>query len=111
MTSHATPDRPVVMRVDLPEHGPVETSDARAAAQPRLDLVGDVIVSLDVHLGSGTLAVKELLALQSGSVVTLDRLIDDCVDVRLNERTVARAEIVAVGDQFGIRIVEIVEER
>ncbi|OXI87189.1 hypothetical protein CFB40_16060 [Burkholderia sp. AU31652] len=99
------------MRVDLPEHGPVETSDARAAAQPRLDLVGDVIVSLDVHLGSGTLAVKELLALQSGSVVMLDRLIDDCVDVRLNERTVARAEIVAVGDQFGIRIVEIVEER
>ncbi|RQR52929.1 flagellar motor switch protein FliN [Burkholderia sp. Bp9126] len=111
MTSHATSERSVVMRVDLPEHEPAGTAEAGPAAHPRLDLVSDVIVSLDVHLGSADLAVKELMALQSGSVVTLDRQIDDCVDVRLNDRTVARAEIVAIGDQFGIRIVEIVEER
>ncbi|WP_410725831.1 FliM/FliN family flagellar motor switch protein [Burkholderia sp. SIMBA_062] len=111
MSSHATSERSVVMRVDLPEHEPAETAEARPVSHPRLDLVGDVIVSLDVHLGSVDLAVKELMTLQSGSLVTLDRQLDDCVDVRLNERTVARAEIVAVDDRFGIRIVEIVEER
>jgi flagellar motor switch protein FliN/FliY len=111
MTSHAPFERSVVMRVDLPEHEAAETAETPSATHRRLDLVDDVIVSLGVHLGSAELTIKELMALQSGSLITLDRRIDDCVDVRLNERMVARAEIVAVGDQFGIRIVEIVEER
>ncbi|HEF5875107.1 TPA: FliM/FliN family flagellar motor switch protein [Burkholderia cenocepacia] len=111
MTSHAISERAVVMRVDLPEREAAETTETPLAPVRRLDLVDDVIVSLDVHLGSADLSIKELMALQAGSLVTLDRRIDDSVDVRLNERTVARAEIVAVGDQFGIRIVEIVEER
>ncbi|WGS41638.1 flagellar motor switch protein FliN [Burkholderia sp. JSH-S8] len=111
MTHHATSRLPAVMRVELPEQTPGEPDAERPAAHPGLDLVHDVAVSLDIHLGSSALSVGDLMALQPGSVVTLDRRIDDCVEVRLNGRTVARAEIVAVDDQFGIRIVDIVQER
>ncbi|KVU36782.1 hypothetical protein WK66_28875 [Burkholderia ubonensis] len=99
------------MRVDLPEQAPAAPDTECPTVHPGLDLVHDVTVSLDIHLGSSDLSIKDLMALQPDSVVTLDRRIDDCVEVRLNGRTVARAEIVAVDDRFGIRIVDIVQGR
>ncbi|KVT78467.1 hypothetical protein WK59_24900 [Burkholderia ubonensis] len=99
------------MRVDLPEQAPAKPDTECPTVHPGLDLVHDVTVSLDIHLGSSDLSIKDLMALQPDSVVALDRRIDDCVEVRLNGRTVARAEIVAVDDRFGIRIVDIVRER
>ncbi|KWE58192.1 hypothetical protein WL76_09325 [Burkholderia ubonensis] len=99
------------MRIDLPEQAPAEPDTECPTDHPGLDLVHDVTVSLDIHLGSSDLSIKDLMALQPDSVVTLDRRIDDCVEVRLNGRTVARAEIVAVDDRFGIRIVDIVQGR
>ncbi|WP_256249334.1 flagellar motor switch protein FliN [Burkholderia ubonensis] len=111
MTLHTPSAVPVVMRVDLPEQAPAEPDTECPTVHPGLDLVHDVTVSLDIHLGSSDLSIKDLMALQPDSVVTLDRRIDDCVEVRLNGRTVARAEIVAVDDRFGIRIVDIVRER
>lgn len=112
MTFHATSALPAVMRVELPEQeSPAESDTECLTVHPGLDLVHDVTVSLDIHLGSSDLSIKDLMALQPGSVVTLDRRIDDCIDVRLNGRTVAHAEIVAVEDQFGIRITDVIRER
>ena len=70
----------------------------------------DVIVTLQAKLGDASMSVKELLALQTGSTVTLDRKISDPADIYLNQVLVGRGEIVAVDDQFGIRIVEIARQ-
>ena len=51
--------------------------------------------------------VREVLALQPGSVVELDRIAGEAVDVRINERLVARGEVVIIADKFGIRLTEI----
>jgi flagellar motor switch protein FliN/FliY len=67
----------------------------------------DVNVTLKARLGELTLTVAELLALKSGSVVKLDAGLNDLVELRLNQTVVARGELVAVGDHFGLRIVEI----
>jgi len=67
----------------------------------------DVQVSLQAILGETTLTIAELLALTAGSVVKLEPKINDLVEVRLNQSLVARGEIVAVDDNFGVRIVEI----
>ncbi len=67
----------------------------------------DVDVVLAVRLGELMLTVHDLLALKAGSVVKLDAKLNDLVELRLSDSVVARGEIVAVGDNFGIRIVDI----
>lgn len=67
----------------------------------------DVKVDLKVMLGEVQLSVEDLLALKSGSVLTLDRLMSEPVELFLNDSLVARGEIVAVDDNFGVRLVEV----
>ncbi|HEV7228457.1 FliM/FliN family flagellar motor switch protein [Brevundimonas sp.] len=66
-----------------------------------------VNVKLDANLGSVSLSVRELLALKTGQLITLDSRLNDLVEIRLNGNLVGRGEIVAVNDSFGVRIVEI----
>lgn len=66
-----------------------------------------VTVKLDARLGSVTMTVQELLALKAGEVVSLDAQLNDLVDLHLNGALVGRGEIVAAGDAFGVRIVDI----
>ncbi|RZF29074.1 flagellar motor switch protein FliN [Paraburkholderia sp. UYCP14C] len=105
MTLSTPSTRALVTRVDLPEQEP--HYDERDTTYPQLALLEEVKVTVDIRLGSAEMSIKELLALQSGAVVELDRHLGDTVDVLLNDKTVARAEIVALGEQFGIRITEI----
>jgi flagellar motor switch protein FliN/FliY len=70
-------------------------------------LFKDVRVELRARLGTATLSVEELLALREGSVVKLEAGLNDLVELRLNDQVVALGEIVAVGDRFGVRIVEV----
>jgi flagellar motor switch protein FliN len=69
----------------------------------------DVRVALQAKLGQATLTVADLLALRSGSILKLDAKISELVELRLNDSIVARGEIVAVDDNFGVRIVEVAE--
>lgn len=73
-----------------------------------LGLIGEVMVSLSVELGRTELALREVLALGEDSVVALDRLTDEPLDVLVNGRPIARAEIVAENGRFALRIVELV---
>lgn len=72
-------------------------------------ILGDVRVGIRVRLGEVTMSIAELMALKGGAVVKLDRMMSDFVDLQLNDAVVARGEIVAVDDHFGVRIVEIGE--
>lgn len=67
----------------------------------------DVQVSLEARLGETSLSVADLLALKAGSIVKLGLKLNDLIELRLNQSLVARGEIVAVEDNFGVRIVEI----
>ncbi|MEK7439842.1 MAG: flagellar motor switch protein FliN [Chloroflexota bacterium] len=71
-----------------------------------LDLLMDVLLRVSVELGRTRLPVKEVLALQQGSVVELDRLAGEPVDVLVNDRLIAHGEVVVIEDKFGIRITE-----
>ncbi len=70
-------------------------------------LLKDVNVVLQAGLGQTSISIEELLALKPGSVVRLDLMVNDLVELRLNDSLVARGEIVAVDDNFGVRIVEL----
>ncbi|MEI9930271.1 MAG: FliM/FliN family flagellar motor switch protein [Rhizomicrobium sp.] len=66
-----------------------------------------VRVSLDAQLGNASLAVEELMALKAGSIVTLQTGLADPVGIFLNDTLIARGEIVAVGDKYAVRILEV----
>jgi flagellar motor switch protein FliN/FliY len=71
------------------------------------DLLKDVDVRLSVELGRTEMKLKDVLSLGEESVVMLDRLTDDLLDVMVNGKLIARGEIVAENNRFGLRIVEL----
>ena len=75
--------------------------------QPRgFDLLREVDVRLSVELGKTEMKLKDVLTLGEESVVMLDRLTDELLDVMVNGKLIARGEIIAQGNRFGLRIVE-----
>ena len=71
-----------------------------------LDLIRDVDVTLTVELGRTRLPLKDVLALGEDSVVPLGRQVDEMFDVLVNGKLIARGEVVAEGNRFALRIVE-----
>ena len=83
-------------------------ADAGGGGPPQpLDLILDVTMRVSVELGRATLTVQEILALGPGSVVELDKLAGEPVDILVNERLIARGEVVMVDENFGVRVTEI----
>ncbi len=74
-----------------------------------LELLRNVPLQITAELGRRKMLVREIVALGSGSIVELDRLAAGPVDVLINNKLVARGEVVAVDENFGVRITEIVE--
>lgn len=73
-----------------------------------MDILMDVPVGLTVELGSCQLPMREVLQLNVGSVVQLDKVADAPVELHVNQKLVARGEVVVVENRFGIKITELV---
>jgi flagellar motor switch protein FliN/FliY len=73
-----------------------------------LDLLMDVQVTLSVEIGRTRLPIKDLLALNQGSIVSLDRGVSEPLDLMVNGTLIARGEVVESGGQFGLRLIDVV---
>lgn len=73
-----------------------------------LDLILDVDLTITVELGRARKRIRDVVALAPGSVVELDRLAGEAVDVLVNGKPVARGEVVVIGENFGVRITDII---
>jgi flagellar motor switch protein FliN/FliY len=82
--------------------------DAPTLGSPNLDIVLDVPVKLTVELGSCLMPMRDVLQLNVGSVVQLDKVADEPVQLSVNRKLVARGEVVVVENRFGIKITELV---
>ena len=76
----------------------------------RLDLLLDVPLDIAVELGRARMSIQDLLALGPGSVIELDKIAGEALDILVNDRLVARGEAVVVNDKFGVRITDIVSQ-
>jgi flagellar motor switch protein FliN/FliY len=74
----------------------------------RLELLLDVPLDLSVELGRTRMSIQDLLNLSPGSVVELDKIAGEPLDILINDRLIARGEAVVVNDKFGVRITDIV---
>ena len=86
-------------------------NDQMTTAPRSIDLLMDVSMRVSVELGRSRLTVEEVLQLGPGSVVELDKLAGEPVDILVNERLIARGEVVVVDENFGVRVTEIVSPR
>ena len=74
---------------------------------PNLEVLLDVPVRITVELGSCQMPMREVLQLQPGSVVQLDKIADQPVDLFVNQRRIAHGEVVVIDDRLGIRITKV----
>ncbi|RUO47919.1 flagellar motor switch protein FliN [Pseudidiomarina donghaiensis] len=86
---------------------PLESS-AAATSMNELDIIMDIPVKLSVELGRTRITIKQLLELAQGSVVELDGLAGEPMDILINGYLIAQGEVVVLDDKYGIRITEIV---
>lgn len=70
----------------------------------------DISLRLTVELGRTKLLGKELLAMKEGTVLELDKLAGEPLDIYVNQRLIAKGETVMVGDKYGIKLTEVVSE-
>jgi flagellar motor switch protein FliN/FliY len=76
-----------------------------------LGVLDTVKVRLTVEVGRTQITIQDLLKLNEGSVVELDRLAGDPLDIQINGTTIAKGEVVVVGERFGIRFGDIVDPK
>lgn len=89
-----------------------KNEESMVQASPKnIDLLLDVSMRVTVELGRTRMPLSQILELQHGSVVELDRLAGDPVDIFVNDCMIARGEVVIVDDKFGVRITEMVSPR
>ena len=81
--------------------------EAPAKTPPNLDLLLDVRVHLTVELGGCQVAMRDVLQLNAGSVVKLEKTAQTPVDVYANHKLIARGEVVVVDNAYGIKITEL----
>ena len=77
-----------------------------AAGESNIDMLMEVALQLHVELGRTRMTVRQVLDLNQGSVVELDRMAGEAVDIFVNNHRLARGEVVVVDDKFGVRITE-----
>ena len=99
----APPQQESVM-MDLPEFGGSSSSGQDTEG---IMLLNDVKLNVKIELGRSEMRIEEVLKLGEGSVVELDKLAGDPVDVLVNDRRVARGEVLVLNDNFCVRISEI----
>lgn len=105
-SSHPTaaPAAPAAGAVD-----PSASAPTPGAGQPSgsLEALYDLTLPVSIELGRTSMTVQEVLALGRGSVVQLERLVGEPVDVYVSDRHFAAGEVVVMGEQFGVRITRI----
>ncbi|WP_244243951.1 FliM/FliN family flagellar motor switch protein [Marilutibacter alkalisoli] len=95
------------LAVEMREAHPLPQAKGDTGTDKDISLIGHVQVSLAAQVGTVTMSVERLFGLKSGDVISMNELLDAPLTLMLNGRAVATAELLAVDDHFGVRILEL----
>ena len=84
------------------------SDDSSPGHDPKLDVIMDIPVSLSMEVGSTEISIRNLLQLSQGSVVELDRVAGEPLDVMVNGTLIAHGEVVVVNERYGIRLTDVI---
>ena len=103
-------DENLELNEQAPEQPEQPEGEAKAVHTAKeLEAVYDIPVQVSAVLGKATMQVSQLLKLGRGAVVELDRKVGEAIDIYVNNRLVARGEVVVVDDRLGITMTEIIK--
>ena len=104
------PAAPAAPRMEMEEFGaaPKPGNGPVSLDGPNLDVILDIPVSISMEVGSTEISIRNLLQLNQGSVVELDRLAGEPLDVLVNGTLIAHGEVVVVNEKFGIRLTDVI---
>ncbi|WP_010325323.1 flagellar motor switch protein FliN [Marinobacterium stanieri] len=102
--AQAAPSAPPAQGVELDEL----KDDSRPINDPKLDVILDIPVTLTMEVGGTEIAIRNLLQLSQGSVIELDRVAGEPLDVKVNGTLIAHGEVVVVNDRYGIRLTDVI---
>ncbi|SEM72745.1 flagellar motor switch protein FliN/FliY [Pseudomonas sp. ok272] len=97
-------------RLPMEEFGssPIKSNEPVTLDGPNLDVILDIPVSISMEVGSTDINIRNLLQLNQGSVIELDRLAGEPLDVLVNGTLIAHGEVVVVNEKFGIRLTDVI---
>jgi len=90
---------------ELSEEAPITGEEKR-----KLDAILDIPVTISMEVGRSHISIRNLLQLNQGSVVELDRVAGEALDVLVNGTLIAHGEVVVVNDKFGIRLTDVISQ-
>jgi flagellar motor switch protein FliN len=93
------------------QFSPIEGQDEMAKEKKQLQILTDVSLQVSFELGRTKKTVRQLLELKTGSIIGLDKLAGEYVDVLVNNQTIALGEVVVMDDKFAVRITEVISEQ
>ncbi|NVK25977.1 MAG: flagellar motor switch protein FliN [Gammaproteobacteria bacterium] len=86
------------------------SSDLNEAEERKLETILDIPVNISMEVGRSKISIRNLLQLNQGSVVELDRVAGEPLDVLINGTLIAHGEVVVVNDKFGIRLTDVISQ-
>ncbi|WP_286239958.1 flagellar motor switch protein FliN [Neptuniibacter halophilus] len=84
------------------------TDEGKPVSDPKLDVILDIPVTLSMEVGQTDIPISNLLQLNQGSVIELDRVAGEPLDVMVNGTLIAHGEVVVVNDRYGIRLTDVI---
>lgn len=86
----------------------LQSEHNKVTLNPELDVILDIPVSISMEVGRTSITIRNLLQLNQGSVIELDRLAGEPLDVLVNGTLIAHGEVVVVNEKFGIRMTDVI---
>ncbi|MDX1268084.1 MAG: flagellar motor switch protein FliN [Oceanisphaera sp.] len=99
-----------VKRVELNDFNDTTGDPLSGDERRKLDAILDIPVTISMEVGRTRISIRNLLQLNQGSVVELDRLAGEPLDVMVNGTLIAHGEVVVVNDKFGIRLTDVISQ-
>lgn len=96
--------------VELDDFSAKDTKPLGTEERRKLDAILDIPVTISMEVGRTQISIRNLLQLNQGSVVELDRLAGEPLDVMVNGTLIAHGEVVVVNDKFGIRLTDVISQ-
>ena len=87
-----------------------QTAQSSENLDEKMDLILDIPVTVSVEIGRTKINIRNLLQLTQGSIVELDRLAGEPLDIYVNQTLIAHGEVVVVNDKFGVRLTDVVNK-
>jgi flagellar motor switch protein FliN/FliY len=110
MAEQADSEAEDAQKAELEQLGDGESESLVSSGDEKLDAILDIPVTISMEVGRSNITIRNLLQLNQGSVIELDRVAGESLDVLVNGTLIAHGEVVVVNDKFGIRLTDVISQ-